>query len=156
MMQSAPAVLSRFVRHVRRPALLPKLILKNVLYPFSIQAAEKRYDRRLGIDTVGSIEPGELDISREAAERSYAYTATPPAIARFLISRVAKRAHGFTFVDIGSGKGRVLLTAARFPFRQVVGLEQSADLNQIAARNIRHFAESLLHASAPQDHLHPL
>lgn len=40
------------------------------------------------------------------------------------------------FVDFGSGKGRALLQAASYPFRRVVGVEISADLNVVARANI--------------------
>lgn len=40
------------------------------------------------------------------------------------------------FVDLGSGKGRVLYMAARRPFRRVVGVEWSEDLNAIARENL--------------------
>jgi hypothetical protein len=45
------------------------------------------------------------------------------------------------FVDIGSGKGRVVWQAARYPFGRVVGVEISKRLNDFARRNI----ESNLH-----------
>jgi SAM-dependent methyltransferase len=40
------------------------------------------------------------------------------------------------FVDVGSGKGRVLVQAARYPFARVIGVEISAELNAIAERNL--------------------
>lgn len=42
----------------------------------------------------------------------------------------------FTFVDLGSGKGRALLMAARHPFRRIIGVEFMPDLNAIARQNI--------------------
>lgn len=45
----------------------------------------------------------------------------------------------FAFVDIGSGKGRALLMASRLPFRKAIGIELSAELHEIASRNIRRF-----------------
>jgi len=42
----------------------------------------------------------------------------------------------FTFIDFGSGKGRVLLIAAGFPFKEVVGVEFSRALHEIAKRNV--------------------
>src|SRR5262249_11762304 len=42
----------------------------------------------------------------------------------------------YSFIDIGSGKGRVLLVAAEFPFRRVVGLEIGRELHEVAARNL--------------------
>lgn len=42
----------------------------------------------------------------------------------------------FSFIDYGSGRGRMLLTAARLPFRRVIGLEFSRRLHQQAVDNI--------------------
>lgn len=47
----------------------------------------------------------------------------------------------FTFIDIGSGKGRPLLMAAEYPFRRIVGIELLPELNAIAEENIRRFPE---------------
>ena len=40
------------------------------------------------------------------------------------------------FVDFGSGKGRVVYQAARYPFRRVVGVEISEELNRVARANV--------------------
>lgn len=45
----------------------------------------------------------------------------------------------FTFVDLGSGKGRALLLASAYPFRRIVGVEFSPALHQVAERNLRTF-----------------
>lgn len=42
----------------------------------------------------------------------------------------------FTFIDLGSGKGRVLLMAAGYPFRRIVGVELLPELLQIAHENL--------------------
>jgi hypothetical protein len=42
----------------------------------------------------------------------------------------------FTFVDIGSGKGKLLLLASHYPFRQIVGVELAPLLHKIATHNI--------------------
>ncbi|HET9086190.1 MAG TPA: class I SAM-dependent methyltransferase, partial [Acidobacteriaceae bacterium] len=41
----------------------------------------------------------------------------------------------FTFIDVGCGKGRALLLAQRYRFHQLVGLEISPELAQIAREN---------------------
>jgi SAM-dependent methyltransferase len=46
---------------------------------------------------------------------------------------------GYTFIDLGSGAGRVLFIAAEFAFQRVIGLELAAELHQIAQENIRRF-----------------
>ena len=45
----------------------------------------------------------------------------------------------FTFIDIGSGKGRPLLMASRHPFQRIIGVELLPELNRIANENIRKF-----------------
>jgi len=41
----------------------------------------------------------------------------------------------FTFIDLGSGKGRTLLMASDYPFRRIVGVELLPALNQAAQEN---------------------
>lgn len=45
----------------------------------------------------------------------------------------------FTFVDLGSGKGRTLLMAAPYGFRRVLGVEYIPELHRVAQENIRKF-----------------
>jgi len=45
----------------------------------------------------------------------------------------------YGFVDLGSGKGRVLLEASGFPFIFVEGVEISIGLHEVAERNIRRY-----------------
>jgi SAM-dependent methyltransferase len=47
----------------------------------------------------------------------------------------------YTFIDIGSGKGRALLLASEFSFRRIIGIELLPQLNQIAEQNIRKFSD---------------
>jgi SAM-dependent methyltransferase len=50
---------------------------------------------------------------------------------------------GFTFVDLGSGKGRALLMASDYPFRRIVGVELLPALHEIARQNLAQYhAES--------------
>ena len=47
----------------------------------------------------------------------------------------------FTFIDIGSGKGRPLLMASECPFRRIIGVEFLPELHAIALENIRKFPD---------------
>lgn len=40
------------------------------------------------------------------------------------------------FLDVGSGKGRVVLQAARYPYRRVIGVELSPELTAVARANV--------------------
>jgi SAM-dependent methyltransferase len=134
--------MKRILRHLRNPMALPRLVWKNICFPFSPLGKELRYDRRLGIDTTGFIPPPNLGLVNDSEKKDGGVNnSTPPGIATFLISQILPRAKGFTFLDIGSGKGRMLLIASRFPFSRVVGFERSEQMNEIAARNVRQFAK---------------
>jgi SAM-dependent methyltransferase len=45
----------------------------------------------------------------------------------------------YTFIDMGSGKGRVLFVAAEYPFRKVMGVEFSKDLHEEAVANLKQY-----------------
>jgi SAM-dependent methyltransferase len=45
----------------------------------------------------------------------------------------------FTFIDIGSGKGRALLMAADYPFRRILGIELLPALHRVAQENIKKY-----------------
>jgi SAM-dependent methyltransferase len=47
------------------------------------------------------------------------------------------------FLDLGSGKGRVVLQAAKRPFKRVIGVELSAELHAIAMANFEAVRPSL-------------
>ena len=45
----------------------------------------------------------------------------------------------FTFLDLGSGKGRTLLMASDYPFHRIVGVELLPALHQIAQQNLKQY-----------------
>lgn len=45
----------------------------------------------------------------------------------------------FTFIDLGSGKGRTLLMASDYPFRRIVGVELLPSLDAIAKQNLAEY-----------------
>lgn len=116
--------------------------LKRIV-PESIVAAlrpyvhpQYRFDRRFGVETTGIIEPKELGAREASAEESGGYEATPRASFYGILQSLGLDYPRYTFVDMGSGKGAVLLYAAEFPFKEIVGVEFSPTLNRIAERNL--------------------
>jgi 16S rRNA A1518/A1519 N6-dimethyltransferase RsmA/KsgA/DIM1 with predicted DNA glycosylase/AP lyase activity len=70
-----------------------------------------------------------------------------PAFFNFLVERLALQHRAdHLFIDVGSGKGRVMMLAALAGFRRVIGLEFAAGLAQIARRNIVIFSRQFRHA----------
>jgi SAM-dependent methyltransferase len=67
------------------------------------------------------------------------YQPTEPALFHKMLANVVIDFRQFTFFDIGSGKGRVLLMASDYPFRRILGVELLPELHRVAEENIRKF-----------------
>jgi SAM-dependent methyltransferase len=67
------------------------------------------------------------------------YQPTDPALFQEMMSKLEIDFRQFIFIDIGSGKGRVLLMAADYPFRRIIGVELLPELHRIAQENIRNY-----------------
>jgi SAM-dependent methyltransferase len=64
------------------------------------------------------------------------YQPTEPLIFAEMLQALAIDFSKFTFIDIGSGKGRTLLMAAELGFRRVIGVELLPELHEVAVRNM--------------------
>jgi SAM-dependent methyltransferase len=71
------------------------------------------------------------------------YQPTDPALFREMIEELRQRNNldlaNFTFLDLGSGKGRTLLMAADYPFQRIVGVELLPSLHQVAQENLQRY-----------------
>lgn len=105
-------------------------------------APDDDFDRTYGTDTAESLTPSEAAITGEAAQHAWTYTPIASADFHRMIADLglAREAlSGYTFIDLGSGKGRAVLLAATYPFQRVVGVEMSPLLHQAALRNAARF-----------------
>jgi SAM-dependent methyltransferase len=67
------------------------------------------------------------------------YQPTEPALFQEMMASLPIEFDQFTFIDLGSGKGRTLLMASEYPFRKIVGVELIAELHRAAEENIREY-----------------
>ncbi|TCT06451.1 hypothetical protein EDC22_11134 [Tepidamorphus gemmatus] len=67
------------------------------------------------------------------------YRPSPRPLVRRLIRALPGPLDQTTFVDIGSGRGRVVFEAAALPFARVVGIEFAEALHEDAMLNLRHW-----------------
>jgi SAM-dependent methyltransferase len=70
------------------------------------------------------------------------YEPSPPRLVDEVLAALPVEPQALTFVDLGSGKGRVVLLASRHPFRAVVGIEHRATLHAGADHNRQIFERS--------------
>lgn len=96
------------------------------------------FDWRFGTETRQGVNTDQLEATLVNRPHAVRYQATKSRPFRVLLRRLNLPADS-TFVDVGSGKGRVLLLAARHPFKRVVGIEFSPSLCEQARRNIEIF-----------------
>jgi SAM-dependent methyltransferase len=64
------------------------------------------------------------------------YQATDPTLLHEMLASLNIDFKQFTFVDLGSGKGRTLLLASDYAFKRIVGVEFLPALHRIAQQNI--------------------
>jgi len=96
-----------------------------------------RFDADHGVTTEALIFLGELDPEAVGPNIEFAthYEPTPPADIDRLLDAVPLAPERATLVDVGAGMGRVVLRAARRPYRQIVGVEISPALLEVAKEN---------------------
>jgi SAM-dependent methyltransferase len=68
------------------------------------------------------------------------YQPTDPDFFREMMASLPIEFNTFTFIDLGSGKGRTLLMASEYPFRKIVGVELLPELHQVALENLASYS----------------
>jgi hypothetical protein len=101
------------------------------------------FDIRFNVDTSGVVKPTDLTIDSDNYLHAQYYRPTAPDHFRELMNEINIPPQHYTFVDFGSGKGRILLLASEFPFREVIGLEFAEELHRLAEENIRRYNNPL-------------
>jgi SAM-dependent methyltransferase len=94
------------------------------------------FDVRHGTDTSG-VEPlWSFQIRSPNARFGMRYEATDEKELVEVLDSLHVDLRGFTFIDLGCGKGRTLLVASTLDFKQVIGVEFAVELVEIARRNL--------------------
>jgi hypothetical protein len=93
---------------------------------------ESLFERRYGVRTTGRVDLDELGLA--GADRVYYIPASWLTLRRALPRREVGEQD--VFIDLGSGMGRMVLEAATYPFKRVIGVELSEQLHDIAVYNI--------------------
>jgi len=110
----------------------------------------RRFDRDYGVTTHAVLWLTDLDpdTAGDAGAHATHYEAVPVADFRALLALVPREAiPGATFVDVGAGMGRAMILAAQHPFKQVVGIEISPALYEVAKDNLTIAREHRLHCN---------
>lgn len=110
---------------------------------FPTPAPTHHFDLRHGVDTSGLLYTRKLRSGHANDPHITAYYGTSPSLFRGVIARWQQtlantpcQLSDFTLIDVGCGKGRVLLMASDLPFRRVLGIELNPGLAATASENL--------------------
>jgi SAM-dependent methyltransferase len=94
------------------------------------------FDQRTGLDTAGVVKIYKLDSVSANYVHAQGYQPINPKAFGDALKEVSVGFGGYTFVDIGCGKGRALFLASDFSFRRIIGVEISPSLVRAALQNL--------------------
>lgn len=130
-------LISVVLRAIRRRGFFKvvSLVPKNLAHQVR-RYWDRSFDREHGTDTSQVIPLEQLTITGCNAEHGVYYEPTSTRLFRFMMKRLDIRHKDYSFIDLGSGKGRALLLASEYPFKEIVGVEFSKELHDSAVSNI--------------------
>jgi SAM-dependent methyltransferase len=94
------------------------------------------FDLKHGTDTSGDDSLWKFKIDSPSARFGRKYQPTGEEELAEAVRFLGVNPTDLTFVDLGCGKGRTLLVAASLGFRQVIGVEFTRELAEIAGKNL--------------------
>ena len=98
------------------------------------------FDARHGVSTAAEVPLIEAGVPADrAAQGNGVYRPLWEREFHAVLRRFKLPLEDFTFIDLGSGKGKLLLLAADYPFARIVGVEYSPELHTIAQQNLRRY-----------------
>jgi SAM-dependent methyltransferase len=113
--------------------------IPDVLLNAVSEARCRYYDWQHGVNTCGDAKLADLTLVGSNADHGVFYHPAHPKFLREVLNSLKIDFSTYTFVDLGSGKGRALLVASEYPFAEIIGVEFAAELHEIAARNIQSY-----------------
>ncbi|WP_350288385.1 hypothetical protein [uncultured Croceitalea sp.] len=129
-----------FIEKVRDKSILD---LSRLLYA---KIWDRCFDFKYNLETSSHVHLENLDFSDEQKKHFYWYEGTYVVQLRKLFNKLQIPKEK-VFVDIGSGKGRVLLIAAEYGFKKIKGVELSSNLCEIAKKNLSVFISKKKYSS---------
>ena len=121
--------------------LQPKhfLLFAKRIYSYCDKISDQLYDIRNGIETYRDVPTIELDAYYTSVAYAKKYGPTRRHIFKKIMNALDLDFSEYQFIDIGSGKGRVLIEAMSYKFKEIIGVEFSEILNEQSLKNISNF-----------------
>lgn len=118
----------------------PLLLARRARQVLLRKLHEGLFERLLGgqenQSTSGTRSLGDLTVASANKLAGSFYDPTPRLVIRWILNALGHDKGNWNFVDIGTGRGRVVLEAAKHPFRRVIGVEFAEELFDAAEENV--------------------
>ena len=101
-----------------------------------MRRADRKWETRLGLTFDEHVSLDSVEVSSMNKQYGFSYTPSPRRAVHALLANVPVDLSRCSFIDFGSGEGRVLIVAAEFPFRELIGVEFAKELHETAVKNI--------------------
>lgn len=125
-------------------AFLPLLIWRRLLHiqmqpGRELDPSGPEFDKHYGVDTGGVIPMAHFEVSDPNWIYGFGYQGVVPDELESVWPDLDIDYRNSVFIDLGSGKGRALMLASKKPFKRIIGVEISRELEAIASANLRIF-----------------
>jgi hypothetical protein len=98
------------------------------------QIDREPFDELWGVQTSGVV--WMTNFKSENSSHGVRYEPCSPSKCRWLMENSGINPKEFTFIDVGSGKGRPLIIASQHNFAELIGVEHSSKLCDVARANM--------------------
>lgn len=136
-----PTTLKEAPPWIDAPPLSPLRSLLLRAHRLTFDRSGNRLDR---VATAAEIPLRDLHVVGSNRAQAHDYRPTPRRLVAWALDCLDQPLDQATFVDVGSGRGRVLFEAARWPFQRIVGIEFCEELHDDASLNLRHWPRALM------------
>ena len=109
---------------------------RGLLNTVQFTLANLYYDLRQGTQTSGIVTAQDLDTTHPNKRHTIGYSASHYLLVRRIFKALDIDLREAVLVDMGCGKGRVLLVAMTFGFKKIIGVEFSEELSRICVHNV--------------------
>lgn len=129
------------VELIRHPVLATRFLARRIKeiptkgLPRLRRCEDDDFDRKYGVETSKTVQIVPTDSPNFS--HGTRYSPAGEAVIRWCIENCGMPLNQTTFVDLGSGKGRVLIVAAMYPFKRIIGVEYSPELSVICRNNVQ-------------------
>ena len=103
------------------------------------RAAQPKIDAEYGTDTLAWVTVRDLAADGPNIPFASGYGPSPAYDSELILKQLPVHREGYAFVDLGCGKGLVLMLASQLGFRRIIGVEFARNVYEIAVANLDKF-----------------